>query len=114
MELEIVRRLDAEIIKKRDMLEFLKRHGTKTECEEIEQELCKLELQRQAAKIALKEQIRERVPDIKAAQVLILRYVSCEKFSLIASEMNLCERQVYKLQSSGLKRYKAAEASKIV
>ena len=116
MEIKTVRQLDAEIRRKREILQTLSYcSGMESICERKKRELGELETQKQSAKETLVELISKNVPESKEAQVLILRFVGLEKISSIADKMNMTERYIGKLCKSGLLQYnKAIGDSEIV
>lgn len=111
--LEKIKILDDEIEKQKKNFELLSSMGMETKCAEIAQEIRKLEEQKQAWKITLTEQIIDRVPNYLETHVLILRYVECKKFSVIAAEIKYSLVYIYKLHRAGLKQFEEAQTSEV-
>ena len=74
-----------------------------------ERRLSRLEDNLLEVSIALTNAIFERL-EVKAAQVLFLRYVKCEQFKAISAEMNLSLPTIYKLHKRGVKEFSAAKS----
>ena len=62
-----------------------------------------------AASIELISAIYETVTNQNAREVLIARYVRCEPFGSIATNMHLSESAIYKLHRQGVREFTSAE-----